>query len=250
MAKIFIDVGGYHGAAVLAALDPLFNFARIYCFEPSPECVDILKNIDDARVVVVRACLHNDFGEVQLYNPGTVAASVYRDAPEYMGKAPPVSALRMDAGYFLSTFLRDTDRAWIKLNCEGSECDILESIIESRESIKIASALVDFDALKIPSQMHRVSGVRRNLDASSINYYTPPDVQFGMINPYGGVRNWLIVSGAAQLNLYRIIGSAVYNAKIFLYRPEYSGYHKMKILKAVPMLASFARSRRRKRAAS
>ena len=47
MAKIFIDVGGYHGHSVLAGLDPIFGFDPIFCFEPAGAHP---QNIDPARV--------------------------------------------------------------------------------------------------------------------------------------------------------------------------------------------------------
>jgi hypothetical protein len=34
MTKIFLDVGGYEGESTWAALDPIFGFDRVFCFEP------------------------------------------------------------------------------------------------------------------------------------------------------------------------------------------------------------------------
>jgi FkbM family methyltransferase len=246
MAKIFIDVGGYHGHSTMAALDPIFGFDRIFCFEPVPQCLEIIRHIHDKRIVLVQACLSKTNGEVTLFNPGTLAASVYADAPEFGGTAPPLTATAISAGDFYAAFLQPEDRVWMKLNCEGSECDIIESIIDSNQHPKIKNALIDYDALKIRSQKGRVSDVQARVIEAAIPHSFPQDVQYGMVTNYGGVRNWLIKSGACEAGFVRAFCSVFFNLRIMLLRPELSGYHKMRLLKALPFLAVFAKSRRRR----
>ena len=147
----------------MAALDPIFKFDRIFCFEPVPQCVEIIRRIRDRRIVLVQACLSKSGGEVSLFNPGTLAASVYEDAPEYGATTPPLTVTAINAGDFFAAFLRPEDRVWMKLNCEGSECDIIESIIDSNQHTKIKNTLIDYDALKIPSQRNRVADVQRRV---------------------------------------------------------------------------------------
>src|SRR5258708_30034460 len=121
MAKVFIDVGGYHGESSLAALDPIFGFDRIFCFEPVPSCADIIRQrIADNRFVLVQACLSNHHGTVTIHNPGSVAASVYSDAPLYESTAPPETASAVDASGFFRNFVHAGDQVWMKLNCERS----------------------------------------------------------------------------------------------------------------------------------
>jgi hypothetical protein len=45
----------------------------------------------------------------------------------------------------------------MKLNCGGSECDILENLLDSGEYSKITQVMIDFDAREIPSQRDRVT---------------------------------------------------------------------------------------------
>jgi FkbM family methyltransferase len=189
MAKIFVDVGGYHGHSTMAAIDPIFKFDRIFCFEPAPQCVEIIRRIRDKRIVLIEARLSKSSGEVSLFNPGTLAGSVYEDASEFDGRTAPLTVVAINAGEFFATFFRPEDRVWIKLNCEGSECDIIDSIIGSKQHTKIENVLIDYDALKIPSQRNRVADVHRRVVEAKIPHFFPQDVQYGMVTNYGGVRN-------------------------------------------------------------
>jgi FkbM family methyltransferase len=247
MVKVFIDVGGYHGESSLAALDPIFGFDRIFCFEPVLSCADIiLRRIVDKRFVLVQACLSNQQGTVTIHNPGTVAASVYSDAPSYEGTAPPETVVAIDASSFFRTFVRTGDQVWMKLNCEGSECDVLESLLDARVCNDIQNVLVDFDARKIPSQRHRVSIIQQRLLRERLPHSLPEDVQYGNVTNYGGIRNWLLLSGAKAPGPYSLMRSLGYNIRVVIRYPQVSGYHKMKLLKMFPFLSVFAKSRRRK----
>lgn len=244
--KIFIDVGGHHGESSLAALDPIFGFNRPFCFEPVAACADFIRRrIVDGRFVLVQACLSNSAGSVIIHNPGTLAASVYPDAPAYEGTAQPETALAIDASDFFRSFVRSGDHVWLKLNCEGSECDVLESILTTHAFTTIKNALVDFDARKIPSQRHRVSMVQQRLIEEKLPYSLPEDVQYGNVTNYGGIRNWLLVSGAGKPGLSNLVLSLFYNMRVVLRHREVAGYHKMKLLKMFPFLSVFAKSRKR-----
>ncbi|MFN3523670.1 MAG: hypothetical protein ACK4YQ_15590 [Phenylobacterium sp.] len=241
--RIFLDVGGYVGHSVLAGLDPIFAFDRVYSFEPVRALADRIAQIADPRLHVVVACLSKGHGAVQLFNPGSLAGSVFPDAPEYGGAAPPQTVDKLDAGAFLAAFTGPDDRIWMKLNCEGSEIDVLESILDGGLSGRLSGVLVDFDALKIPSQRHRVAPMVARLDAAGVPYLTPEQCQYGMVTNYGGVRNWLLMAGARLPGAGRAAASLAYNAAM-MRRPDVNGYHKMRILKAAPILAPLARSRR------
>jgi FkbM family methyltransferase len=249
MARVFVDVGGYHGDSSLAALDPAFAFDRVFCFEPVARCVAVItRRVRDARLAVVQACLSDRSGPVTIFNPGTLGASVYADAPAE-GTAAPETAVAIDASSFFRSFVRPTDDVWMKLNCEGSECAVLESVLSGGSCAVIRNVLVDFDAGKIPSQRHRVAAVRQRLLDEHVPFSLPEEVQYGMINNYGAIRNWLLVTGAGAPGASRRVRSLIYNCGVVVGHPECSGYHKKKVLDALPFLSAFARSRRRGRVA-
>ena len=245
MSRVFIDVGGYHGESSRAALDPLFEFDRIFCFEPVGSCAAKIRTINNRRLVVIEACLLDRNGQLPIHNPGTLAASIYGDAPVYGGEFTAQTVNAIDVVDFFASFLGPDDEVWMKLNCEGAECDILDRLLGSRHLEILKNVLVDFDAGKIPSQHHRVPATMAKLGEKGVNYCVPEDVQFGMVNNFGGIRNWLVVSGAANRGIKARLGSLVYNLSIVVRHPECSGYHKMKLLETFPFLSIFARSRRR-----
>lgn len=244
MSKVFLDVGGYEGFSVLAALDPIFAFERVFCFEPASSCIAKIARIRDPRLVIVKAGLSNRGGAATLYHPGTPAGSVFGDAPTWGGDAAPEEIDLVSAADFFRIFLRPSDSVFMKLNCEGSELDVLESLLDSQGTSQLANVLIDLDAMKIPSQRDRVDTVMQRVTDAKIAYFTPKQVQYGMVTNYGGVRNWLIEAGAVQSSPPARFRSIIYNTRLFFAEPECSGYHKKMMLDAMPWLSILARSRR------
>ena len=249
MAKVFIDVGGFIGHSSLAALDPIFGFDRIFCFEPCPEACKIIRKINDNRLVVIEAALSNKDGVAQLFNSGSLAASLFKDAPDYHPSRLPTdkdieSIQTIDTARFISLYTSSCDKVWIKLNCEGSELDILASLIEAGLNDRIANALIDLDAIKIPSLQAKCQRVMALVQEIKMPYSLPEDVQYHMVTNYGGIRNWLLHTMAAKEALPSKFKSIAYNLLIFLKYPECNGYHKKLLLDRFPILRYFARSKR------
>lgn len=79
--KVFVDVGGFKGDASRAALDPLFNFDRVSCFEPVSACCENNSacDIEQLALHVDRGCLSDSDGTVIPFGPGTNAGSLFPD---------------------------------------------------------------------------------------------------------------------------------------------------------------------------
>ena len=96
--------------------------------------------------------------------------------------------------------LKTDDVVYAKLNCEGSECDILDDLLDSGELGKLRSALVFLDVQKIPSQAHRASEVKARLSGSGYSGHLFADEL-----PAGTHRQriqwWLSRAGATTRNL-------------------------------------------------
>lgn len=235
MARIFLDIGGYKGDSLYAALDPVFGFDQIYCFEPVKKLFDKLKNIRDDRLTVIQAGLFDCSCERTIFHAGTLAGSVYADAPRYLEDGHEEMCKFIHAAGFFREEIKQGDVVYMKLNCEGAECSILESLLSSGQSEKLTEALVDFDALKIPSQADRVDQLVQIMNDQNLPYHTPEEVQYGMINNYGGIRNWLLVTGAAQGGANTKMKSVIYQLKIMLAK-DFNGYYKMRVLRKMPWL--------------
>jgi hypothetical protein len=55
------------------------------------------------------------------------------------------------------------DTVFLKLNCEGAECDILDDLLDSGEFAKLSFVMVDFDVRKIAAMRHRQAEVAERL---------------------------------------------------------------------------------------
>jgi FkbM family methyltransferase len=241
--RVFIDVGGYQGHSTLAALDPIFGFHRIYCFEPVPDLARRLRDtINDCRVVVIQACLSNRDGTALMYHAGTLAGTIFEDGPSYGGEGFEVVVPTISAASFAKSCLAYGDFVRIKLNCEGAEIDIIEDLIQARSEALLENALIDFDARKVASLKARLVGVISQLDTLGVCYLTPPQCQYGMVTNFGGVRNYLLCSGARKQGLLSTFRSFIYNLKC-AFNPEINGYHKMRVLRWVPLLRALQRSK-------
>src|SRR5687768_14993873 len=135
MSKIFIDVGGHIGETVEAVIDPKYAFDIIYSFEPVSSCCDRIAQIPDARLRVMRTGLSNRDFEGTIHNPGALGASLYADAPDAHGSIERCRFI--EAARFFSQFVTQSDCVYMKLNCEGSEVDVIENLVLAGEWNKV-----------------------------------------------------------------------------------------------------------------
>jgi FkbM family methyltransferase len=229
--KILIDVGGYHGESSRAALDPRFGFKRIYCFEPVRSCYEhIIENICDPRMTVFNAGLLDRSSMLPMHQAGSLGGSVYADAPQTEGGVQHCEFI--EASTFFSENIGLDDRVWMKLNCEGAECDIMLNLFKSGEATKLTEALIDFDAAKIPSARGKVATVQALLENATFSYHYPEEVQYEMVTNFGGIRNWLIVTGASERGITATLKSFAYQSRCLL-DPSINGYYKIRLLRLV-----------------
>jgi hypothetical protein len=136
------------------------------------------------------------------------------------------------ASTFFAERINEGARVWMKLNCEGAEVAILRDLITSGESRKLHEVLIDFDAAKIPSIREQVDDVLTLLGSVPFAFSFPEEVQYGMINNYGGIHHWLRRTGALERTPAAMGRSIAYQAKQAL-NPLYSGYYKIHVLRAL-----------------
>lgn len=149
--RIFLDVGANTGQSLAVALR--YDFDRIYCFEPAPQCWPHLQKLADNRVTVAGFGLSNRNHTAPLYEPGRKGASMW--AKDYARSTVSGDCLFYRASEWFETYVQPTDRVWLKLNCEGAECDILEDLFASGEWSKVEHALVSWHGHKIPELAER-----------------------------------------------------------------------------------------------
>lgn len=234
MSKVFIDVGGFEGDACRAALDPIFGFDRVIAFEPVQHCAEaIRKRIQDPRLEVVCAALADFEGDAPLFGPGTLAGSLFQDHSD-TNRFASESCLVHRASHVIAPILEEGSKVYLKLNCEGAEIPIVEDLLGTGAFQRLESILLDLDARKIPSLFKRLQGVECALSAlPRRNWHLPEDVEFGWQCTFGGIRNWLRVSGASLPTWKLRVASLRYNTALWRSR-EFRGYYKFLLVRHLP----------------
>ena len=170
--RILVDVGAHYGETLTVALDPRWGFERVFSLEPSEDCQRLLRRFREPRLVVDGRGLSNETRTAELYGAGLLGASVYADKPQGNGGEVDTIAL-VRASDWMREHTSQEDDVYLKMNCEGSEADILDDLLGSDQLVRIRSIYVDFDIRKIPSQEHRRQLLEERLSAAGIPYSTP-----------------------------------------------------------------------------
>ena len=193
--RVFLDVGAHEGETLRAVVDPRYGFHRIVCFEPVASSRRTLEGLRQDRVAVMPFGLSNTSGRRLIYDPGSVGASVYADK-QGTDRSEPADFVR--ATDWIRQNIGPEDVVFLKLNCEGSECDILDDLLDSGEIKRMHRVLVHFDVRKIPSQRHREAEVRARLDAAGIPYDVADEVMVGPSH-VARIQRFLAAAGADQI---------------------------------------------------
>ena len=161
--KIFLDVGAHKGQTASAVLEDSYGFEKIYCFEPVPGRCDSIRKIGNERIIANEFGLWKKTTTKNIFEPGSIGASIFKDkfTPD---KHPSIKIKLVRASEWFAKNIKPGDEVYMKLNCEGSECDILDDLLDSGEYKKLTALMVDFDVRKIPSQKHREKEVRVRLE--------------------------------------------------------------------------------------
>ena len=210
--KVFLDVGAHVGETVEALLDPKYRFDRIVCFEPTTSCQEALRRFTDPRIEIMPFGLANRTCELQIFGAGTLAGSVFPDTigtVEMDEQAPEVCRFVRASDWFNEN-IHVGDTVFLKLNCEGSECDIIEDLLDSNNFACIFASMIDFDVRKIPSQRYREAEIRQKLAQSGLkNYRYCDDVMIGSTH-IARIQNWLHEVGADRCPIMTKLRQGLY----------------------------------------
>lgn len=197
--KVFLDVGAHEGETLRAVRDPKYGFGRICCFEPASSCWEALEAVADDRVVICRFGLWSRTCEHSLYEPGSSGGSLFEDKfPPAPGRLAVEACQLMRATGWFRANLDERDEIFMKLNCEGAECDIVEDLLDSGELERVRSVMIDFDVRKIPSLAHREGELRERLASAGLgNCVFADEVMVGKTHR-DRIQNWLKAAGAEE----------------------------------------------------
>ncbi len=165
---VFLDVGGHFGQTLEEVLKPFYRFDTVYCFEPFPPHAAVIReNFRSPKLHLLEYGLSNITGQLDLHSDGEddMGASVKKREGEQKPTVTSCNFVR--ASEFFRDHISADDLVVMKLNCEGSECDIMNDLIDSGEIDKIDNVMIDFDVRKFhhlvdeePKLMRRMAEIR------------------------------------------------------------------------------------------
>lgn len=169
--KIFLDVGAFDGDTAKAVLTGNYNFDKIYCFEPVSALAEKIKELKSDKICIMNFGLWNQTCTKKLYKSGSNGGSIFKDKFTHAVDSTDINLVK--ASNWFKENIPESSIVYLKLNCEGAECDILDDLIDSGEIRKVTVAMVDFDVRKIPSQKDRETRIRERLALSKVPVVFP-----------------------------------------------------------------------------
>jgi len=191
MSKIVLDVGAHQGQTIELLLSKRFKVDKIVGFDPSPLCHDILEHKfgDNPKVQIVKTGLWSKTCEMNLHNEGSQGGSVHEDYQTTCNPEPRVTKCSfVKASEWFRENVSADDEVFLKLNCEGSECEIIMDLLDSGEYAKVKAVLVDFDVRKSPTARPQEDQLRARMKTEGISN----------IHPYMGDNRHLILFSVLQ----------------------------------------------------
>lgn len=192
MRSIFLDVGAHNGQTAREVLKPHYTFTDIWCFEPVPAQRAALHALStDVRFKVIDFGLSNRTREAEVYGDNSdMGASLYANMKK-RGNDKVTHCKFVSATEFFKDKIYPTDLIVMKLNCEGSECDILNDLLDSGEASKIANVLIDFDVQKVPEKAHEEQALKERMLREGFKCYSlATEVMVGKTHQ-DRIANWL-----------------------------------------------------------
>jgi FkbM family methyltransferase len=181
--KIFVDIGGHRGQTVQQIIGAGVEFDEIHSFEPHPEYVELVRRIQDPRLVVHQAALGDRNGKLRLSGDNSNGGATVLDVPTH---GPSFEVDCIDIVDFLNRFNADDD-IFIKINCEGGEVAIVERLSAQRVRPRIRGMMVDFDIIKVPFGYWKK---RRALQSARVAGLAIDRAEIVMVKGIG-ILNWL-----------------------------------------------------------
>lgn len=190
--RVFLDIGAYEGETVEAVIG--MGFDQVYAFEPMPtQFAELARRFGNRPDVTLlnyglsdMTCDRPVYGSNEHYE-----ASVYPEAPQIDDQIVTRCSFVKATDWFRDN-LEPGDRVVAKVNCEGSEVDILDDLIESGEIWTLEAVTICFDINRFEGREHRETQTRNSL--ATIGFDIPRWHLFGAAQGethQDRIRDWL-----------------------------------------------------------
>lgn len=150
--KIFLDVGAWQGNSVSFFREHFSEASEfeIFCFDPLPENIDVLKTIPGIHVI--GAAVWSSNGEAYLYLGASQGVSMYPDKKTgYVDPENKIIVPTIDFAEFIISNFNKEDEIWLKLNAEGAEYEIIPHLYENNLIDWFDRIYIKWHSEKIPS---------------------------------------------------------------------------------------------------
>lgn len=195
--RVFLDIGSHVGESVWEVVKPKYGFDRIVCFEPASSCLPELERLrtDDPRIEICPFGLSDENKTMEMHNAGSLSGSVF-------AQEGPVETIRLvDAADWFESNLAADDFVVAKTNCEGSEVDIVNRLLDRGQLERVVTFLVTFDIRDYREFRHKEGELRRRLKQSGLtNYCFSDDVMIGTTHEKR-LAHWLSLFGVDRPEL-------------------------------------------------
>lgn len=166
---IFVEVGAHFGQSCEIARNPKFGFKEFWLFEPSYESLQKLYAIRDSRYKIFPVGLGSEDFETFLFEPGSKGASIFQRKFSTNSKILKEKISIRKASTILRPIL-EKYRVFLKINCEGSEIEILSDLLNHGLLNSMHTILVDFDYIRF-NPGYSLGNLLDRLDKSGVRYY-------------------------------------------------------------------------------
>ena len=226
--KVFVDVGSHFGETIEEVVKSKYKFDKIYCIEPSKICINYLKKINDNRLIIHEVGLSNIDTTSDLYKSGELGASIYNSnlSTNLNDNTIPESVNLIKASSWFMKNIKETDTVYVKLNCEGSECVIIDDLIHNNQLKLIFNILITFDIRDFINLKDKEINTRRLLKKSQlINFCFSDDIMFGETHSKR-IENWLTTFGAKDTLSFLDLEKKYYKTRSY-YANKSGFFHRL-----------------------
>lgn len=192
--RVFVDVGAHNGGSIYSVIEGGYTFDRMVSVEPDPEMIAALKarfpkEIADGRYQIAPVGLSDHIGTAQLLGDNTEGGASMIAGKFGIGVGNVREIKLIDWATFLKDYDLEDARLWVKINAEGAEIAILDSIL-AQGGKNIESLVIFFDIVKSPFGAWKKWRVMRDLAHADIPYLLAENVLIKH-GPRKRLNNWL-----------------------------------------------------------
>lgn len=184
---IFVDVGAHEGQTLAEVTKAAYGFDMVVAFEPSRRHADDLA-ARFPNVHVVNAALSDGAAFSDLYGTNDIGEASLFPSKNDVDATVSQCCMVLDAAQALTEI---GGPMLLKLNCEGSEVNILRSLIKAGVLGLVHDVMIDFDIRKVPGREHEEQDVLQELRDAGFSRFSLCDNVMRGATHQDRIANWL-----------------------------------------------------------